>query len=93
MVELLDLPDSEKKLLVEMYRKGIISAKTQSIYSKFSFYIAVSELRSLNLIEPNGVFKGGEEKEWKLTENGEKLAKLIIKMDKILRELRETSKK
>jgi len=93
MVELLDLPTSEKKLLVEMYRKGVVSARTQSVYSKFSFYIAVSELKALNLIEPNGIFKGGEPKEWRLTEEGKKLARLIIRMDKFLREIREMTKK
>ena len=93
MVELLDLPTSEKKLLVEMYRKGVVSARTQSVYSKFSFYIAVSELKALNLIEPNGIFKGGEPKEWRLTEYGKKLARLIIRMDKFLREIREMTKK
>lgn len=84
-MELFDISTSLKKLIVEMYQKKALDANTQTIFSKWSFYIAISELRKFELVEPNGYFKGGEVKEWKLTKKGEKLAKLIIQMDEILK--------
>ncbi|MCW1312922.1 MAG: hypothetical protein OH338_05865 [Candidatus Parvarchaeota archaeon] len=84
-MELLDISTSLKKLIVEMYQKKALDANTQTIFSKWSFYIAVSELRKFNLIEPNGSFKGGEVKEWRLTKKGEKVAKLLIQLSNALK--------
>lgn len=84
-MEIVDISFSLKKLLVEMYEKKVLSANTQTVFSKFSFYIALSDLKKFGLVEPNGNFKGGEIKEWKLTPKGERLVKAIIEMSNILK--------
>jgi DNA-binding PadR family transcriptional regulator len=83
-MEIVDFPNSIKKLIIETYYKKTISSDSQSIFSKFSFYIATSDLRKYGLLEPNGNFKGGEVKEWKLTEKGKKLAKLLIEINSLM---------
>jgi len=78
---------SVQDLIIEAYKKKSITSKTQSVFSTLSFYIAVRDLKKLGILELDGSFSPrGQEKRWRLTEKGKKLAKLLIKIRELLKE-------
>lgn len=77
---------SLKMLMVDIYKKGVISSKNQAVMSTLSFYIGIKDLKKMGLVELDGSYRGGEEKKWKLTKKGRELAKIFIKMNQLLRE-------
>lgn len=80
-----EISKSMKELMIAMLKDGFITSKKQKIMSTLSFYIGIKDLEKMGLVEVDGKFKGGEEKRWKLTKRGEKIAKLFFEIDKTLK--------
>jgi len=70
--------------MIEMYEKGCITRKTQTVYSSvLGYYIALRFLRNHGLIECDGV-EDNMMKRWKLTEKGVKLVEHIMAIRRLL---------
>jgi len=78
------LRPSLQDLILEMYYNGFTNSNIQKVYgSKLSFYINIWSLRDRGIVEISERDKDNRNT-WVLTEKGEKLAKLIIKIRKLL---------
>jgi len=72
------------RLMIEMYTKGYVTRKTQTVYSSIlGYYIALRFLRKHGLIECDGVEKNMM-KRWKLTPKGRELVEHILEIRKLL---------
>jgi len=72
------------RLMIEMYEKGYITRKTQTVYSSIlGYYIALRFLRKHGLIECDKV-ENNMMKRWKLTDKGRKLVEHIIAIRRLL---------
>lgn len=82
-----DLSRNAKEIILEALRKGgRISSKSQRIVPSLSFYVLIKDLKKLGIFEVDGNPKGGEEKFWRLTEKGKKIAKHLLEIRRILDE-------
>lgn len=80
-----DLSRNAKAIILEAYRKGgRISSKSQKIIPSLSFYVLIKDLHKMGIFEVDGNPKGGEEKFWKLTEKGRKIAKHLKEIRRLL---------
>ncbi|MEM2446769.1 MAG: hypothetical protein QW734_08940 [Candidatus Bathyarchaeia archaeon] len=80
-----ELSKSMRQILTQMLKEGYLTSKKQKIMSTLSFYIGIKDLEKMGLVETDGVFKGGEEKKWKLTKKGLKVARLLAEIEKVLK--------
>jgi len=78
------LRPSLQKLILEIYERGYTNSKIQKVYgAKLSFYINIWILRDKGLVKINEKDKNNRNN-WVLTEKGEKIAKYLIRIRKIL---------
>jgi len=80
----LTLRPSLQKLILEIYENGYTNSEIQKVYSaKLSFYINIWLLRDNNIVKIDERDKYNRNK-WILTERGEKIAKTLIRLKKLL---------
>lgn len=72
--------------ILDIYKKGQITKKTQKIFRGFGYYLMIWALRDEGIIELKGVNE--KEKIWTLTEKGKKIAKYLKQIRKIEEEMK-----
>jgi len=78
------LRPSLQKLVLEIYNNGYTNSEIQKVYgAKLSFYINIWLLRDNNIVVVDDT-DNHNKKKWVLTEKGEKIAKLLIRLNKLL---------
>jgi len=71
------------RLLLQMYKQGQITRKTQNVYiSTLGFYAALKFLKNNGMVECAGV-DNKNMKIWKLTDKGVKLVEHLIEIRKL----------
>lgn len=80
----LTLRPSLQKLILEIYENGYTNSEIQKVYgAKLSFYINIWLLRDEGIVKIDDRDKYNRNK-WVLTERGEKIAKTLIRLKKLL---------
>lgn len=70
------------ELLEEMLKKQKTTAREQSTYSPFAFYMNIGMLKKYGLVYENGTDNG--RKHWSLTKKGVRFINCIMEAEKIL---------
>jgi len=80
----LKLRPSLQKLILEIYERGYTNSQIQKVYgAKLSFYINIWILRDNGIVEINERDRNNINN-WILTEKGQKIAKYLIRIKKLL---------
>jgi len=65
-----------RQFVLLIFKHGAVTKKTQSLYGTHNYYLAIWNLRDAGMIVEDGVDESNQ-KVWRLTEKGLRLAKLF----------------
>jgi predicted transcriptional regulator len=82
--------ESEKlrEFVLHISKQGSVTKKTQKFYGSMGYYMAIWNLRDAGMVIEDG-FDEEKQKVWKLTEQGDKLAKLFKQLRIVNGEIEE----
>jgi len=82
-MKLSKLTEKQMKLLLEILNKGSVTSATQKTYWRYAFYLNITSLNDMGLVEQKGT-EANNRKIWKLTEKGVKIATYLKKIEESL---------
>jgi hypothetical protein len=80
--------ESEKmhEFVLHISKRGFVTKKSQDFFGSMGYYMAIWNLRDAGMIKEDG-FDESNQKIWKLTPNGNKLAEYFRQMQEIQKNL------